>query len=109
MPIEVKEYFANGRRSVKRVTALEDFTLKIEFDNGEIRIYDMRKTLEGKVFAPIRKWDKFKDVYIDNSGCIAWDADSNVDSGKAWNNHLDLCPDSCYIYSKLPEKPPVRY
>jgi hypothetical protein len=99
MPVEVKEYFANGRRSVKRVTALENFTLKIVFDNGEIKTYDMKKTLEGKAFAPIRNWNRFKDVRIDSSGCIAWDADPNIDSSKVWNNLLNLCTDSCYIYS----------
>ena len=103
MPVEVKEYFASGRRSAKKVTAQKDFTLKIEFDNGEVRIYDMKETLEGRVFAPIRKWDRFKDVYIDGSGCIAWDADPNVDSSKVWNNHLDLSVDSCYIYGKFPQ------
>ncbi|MDR3011605.1 MAG: DUF2442 domain-containing protein [Chitinispirillales bacterium] len=103
MPVEVKTYFANGRRSVKSVAAQEDYTLKIVFDNGEIRMYDMKKTLEGQAFAPIRTWDRFKEVYIDSSGCIAWDADPNTDSSKVWNNRLDLCPDSCYIYSRLVE------
>jgi hypothetical protein len=100
MPIEVKKYFANGRRFAKKVIPQRDFTLKIEFDNGEIRIYDMEETLKGKVFAPIRDWVRFKDVYIDSSGCIAWDADPNVDSSKVWNNHLDLSTDSCYIYGR---------
>jgi len=31
---------------------------------------------------------------------MSWDADPNVDSSVVWNNHLDLCSDSCYIYSK---------
>ncbi|MCL2182311.1 MAG: DUF2442 domain-containing protein [Chitinispirillia bacterium] len=101
MPVEVKEYFASGRRSVKKVTAQEDFALKIEFDNGEVKLYDMKETLKGRAFAPVRNWDRFKDVYIDSSGNISWDANPNVDSSKVWNNHLDLCVDSCYIYSKL--------
>jgi hypothetical protein len=100
MPVEVKEYFAKGRRYAKKVVAQKDFSIKIEFDNGETRIYDMKETLKGRVFAPIRNWERFKDVYIDNSGCIAWEADPNVDSSKVWNNHLDLSTDSCYIYGR---------
>ncbi|MDR0307595.1 MAG: DUF2442 domain-containing protein [Chitinispirillales bacterium] len=88
------------RRFVKKVDARKDFSLKIEFDNGEIKIYDMRETLKGKVFAPIREWDRFKYVYIDSSGCIAWDADRSVGGSKVWNNHLDISADNCCIYGK---------
>jgi len=88
MPIEVKEYFKSGRRLAKKVIAQEDFTLRIEFDNGVVKTYDMKEALKGKVFAPIRNWDRFKEVHIDNSGCIAWNTDP----------YLDISTDSCYIY-----------
>jgi hypothetical protein len=99
-PPEVEQYFASGRRSVKKVEAQRDFKLRILFDNGEVRLFDMGDTLRGKAFVPIRKWNRFKDVYLDKSGSIAWDADPAIDSSVVWNNHLDLCPDSCYIYGE---------
>jgi len=98
-PEEVREYFANGQRTIKDVIGNDNFTLTILFDNGERRIYDMKNTLQGKVFIPLRDIKRFKEVYIDDVGCIAWDIDPNVDSNKVWTNHIDLCPDSCYIYS----------
>lgn len=99
LPPEVKAYFENGRKKIKQVIANDNFTLSITFDNGEIRIYDMNETLKGKVFEPFRDLTNFKRVYIDDCGCIAWDIDPNIDSEKVWNNKVDLCPDSCYIYS----------
>ena len=99
-PPEVKEYFENGRKKVASVCGNDDFTLTILFDNGEKRLYDMSRTLQGKIFAPFRDISRFKEVYVDDKGCAAWDIDPMVDSGKHWSNHVDLCPDSCYIYSK---------
>ena len=102
LPPEVAEYFTNGTRKISSVTAQEDFSLSILFDNGERRVFDMKERLKKKAFVPIRDWQRFKTVYIDDSGSIAWDADPAVDSSVVWSNHIDLCPDACYIYS-VPE------
>ena len=99
MPSEVADYFKHGRRKIISVTANDDFTLLITFDNKEERIYDMSENLKGDVFKPFRVLSEFKRVYIDENGCIAWDIDPRVDSNVVWNNKVDLCPDSCYIYS----------
>ena len=50
LPPEVAAYFASGRRKVVSVTANNDFTLTITFDNGEVRLYDMHDELQGDVF-----------------------------------------------------------
>ena len=99
-PPEVKAYFANGRRSITDIAANDDFALTISFDNGDTRVYDMNTTLKGDVFAPFRDLSRFKEVYIDKRGCVAWDIDKDVDSEVHWANHVDLCPDSCYISGK---------
>lgn len=94
----VKEYFESGRKRLTRVQPNEDYTLLLEYDNGEKRLYDV-KPLEG-VFAALKPLDVFKRVYIDDCGCIAWDKDPQVDSSVVWSNKIDLCPDSCYLDSK---------
>ena len=94
------EYFAAGRKRIVNVVPQNDFTLLLTFDNGEVRRYDMRPSLqEGTVFAFLREWENFRRVYLDDAHAVAWDIDPNVDSDVVWNNKVDLCPDSCYIYS----------
>lgn len=94
------EYYAAGRRKITAVEPNRDFTLTLVFDNGEVRRYDCKPFLEeGTVFAPFRTYDNFKRVYLDDSHCVSWDIDPNVDSELVWNNKVDLCPDSCYVDS----------
>lgn len=99
LPPEVAAYFAAGRRKVKSVAANDDYTLTITFDNDEVRIFDMSDNLKGDVFQALRRLSDFRRVYIDDCGNIAWDIDPNVDSESVWSNKVDLCADSCYIYS----------
>ena len=94
------EYFASGRKQIVSVTANDDFSLRLCFDNGEVRLLDCKPMLEeGTVFAPFRELSNFKRVYLDEFNCVSWDIDPNVDSGEVWSNKVDLCPDSCYIQS----------
>lgn len=97
MEQRIKEYFDSGRKKLVSVSANNDYTLLLEYDNGEKRLYDV-KPLTG-VFANLKPMSVFKRVYIDDCGCIAWDKDPNVDSNVVWNNKIDLCPDSCYLDS----------
>ena len=47
------EYFAAGKKRITGVTANDDFTLTIRFDNGEQRLYDMCPYLKKRtVFEP---------------------------------------------------------
>ena len=94
------EYFAAGRKRITAVTPNKDFTLTLDFDNGERRIYDCKPLLQpNTVFAPFIQYDNFKRVYLDNENCVAWDIDPTVDSNVVWHNKVDLSPDSCYVDS----------
>lgn len=94
------KYFADGKKRIVAVKANNDFTLTISFDNGEKRLYDMQPLLQkGTVFEPFAEIENFRRVYVDDTNCIAWDIDPNIDSNKVWNNKVDLCPDGCYIDS----------
>ena len=72
MPEKVKEYFEKGPRTIEKVIANEDYTLTVHFDNGEVRIYDMSEMLYG-VFEVLKDKAKFKKVFLDEYGNIAWD------------------------------------
>ena len=97
---KMAEYFSSGRKRITQVVPREDFTLILNFDNGEVRLYDVRPLLQkGTVFEPFMKWEIFRRVYLDEDHCVCWDIDPNIESRKVWNNKVDLCPDSCYVDS----------
>jgi hypothetical protein len=95
---KVREYFIKGPRKIKKITPNDDYTLTIVFDNEEVRLYNMSNSLFG-VFEVLKDIDKFKEVFIDELGNIAWDIDRKVDSTIVWNNRIDICRDSAYMDS----------
>ena len=95
------EYFTGGKKRIVSVFPNNDFTLTIDFDSGEKRLYDVRPLLKkGTVFEPFLKLENFKRVYVDEQHTVCWDIDPDIDSNIVWNNKVDLCPDSCYMDSK---------
>lgn len=98
IPQKVKEYFNTGTREIVRVIPNENYSLTVYFDNNEVRVYDMSKNLFG-VFEILKDKNKFKEVFIDEYGNIAWDIDKNIDSSVHWNNRIDLCKDAVYMGS----------
>lgn len=94
------EYFAAGRKRLTAVQAGNDFTLLLEYEGGEKRLYDCKPFLmPDTVFAPLREPETFRRVYLDENHSVAWDIDPDVDSRIHWNNKIDLSPDTCYIES----------
>lgn len=98
IPQKVIDYFNNGPKKITKVTANEDYTLTVVFDDEDVRLYDMSNNLYG-VFDILKDKNKFKEVFIDESGNIAWDKDKSVDSSIVWNNRIDICKDSIYMDS----------
>jgi hypothetical protein len=69
--------------SVSKVKAGQDYTLQIEFDNGESGILDMKPYLDFGVF------QKLKNVQTFQSAKIAFDT-------VEWDNGIDLDPEFVY-------------
>ena len=93
-------YFAAGRRSIVSAAPGADFTVLLQFDNGERRSLDMKPSIRpGTVFAFLADPANFCRVYLDENRCVSWDIDPNVDSGAVWSNKVDLSPDTCYLDS----------
>lgn len=98
IPQKVKEYFKNGARKIIKVVPNDNYSLTVYFDNGEVRVYDMSEHLFG-VFEILKDRNKFKEVFIDEYGNIAWDRDKTIDSNIKWDNRIDICKDSVYMDS----------
>lgn len=95
MDARIKEYFENPRK-IESVKPLENYTLLLTFDNGEIKRYDMANALTG-VFAVLKNKNKFNQVFINAVGNVAWNIDDNIDSSRHWDNQIDLCKDMLYL------------
>jgi hypothetical protein len=67
------------------VTPLPNYELDIRFENGERRLINMKPWLDKGVFKRLTEGDFFYKVHIAPYKTVAWDDD------------LDLCPDTLYL------------
>lgn len=101
VPRRVAEYYISGRKRLVKVTPYPAYSLILEYEDGERRIYDCRDLPQaGPVFEFLKDYENFKRVYLCGVGIVCWDIDPNVDSQIVWENQVDMCPDCCYAYSR---------
>ncbi|MEW6710945.1 MAG: DUF2442 domain-containing protein [Candidatus Riflebacteria bacterium] len=72
---------------VKKVTANNDFSLSLIFENGEEKIFDCRPYLEIGVFRELKDFNYFSKAIV-QFGTVAWP------------HEQDFCPDTLYLDSK---------
>ncbi len=76
------------RPRVKKVKAIENYILVLEFENGEIKYFDVKPYLEYKAFEELKDINKFNKVRV--SGLSI-----------EWENGADICPDELYNSSYI--------
>jgi hypothetical protein len=57
---------------VKQFSILNDYQLKVTFNNGETRIVNLANELNGEVFEPLRNPELFKQAYLTEWNVIEW-------------------------------------
>ena len=76
---------------VQRAEALQDYWIRIEFDDGTTRDINLEPYLRGPIFDPIRRdYDLFRNLHIEG-GTVCWP------------NGADIDPDVLY-YNLAPEQ-----
>ncbi len=65
------------------VKVKENYILEVEFDNGEIRGFDVKPYLKLKAFEALKNIDNFSKVKVDGLSI-------------AWDSGVDICPDELY-------------
>jgi hypothetical protein len=79
--------YAENPRPPVRIIHLESmdmYRLKVQFSNGEIKMYDCAPLLAGPVFKPLQDTTVFKNVYLSH-GAPCW-----------LDGQIDIDPESLY-------------
>jgi hypothetical protein len=76
---------------VKDVKPNPDYTLTLLFDNGEIRIFDVKPYLDKGIFKELRDKRQFYSV-------------RPFLGSVQWRNGQDFCPDTLYLESEKVEE-----
>ncbi len=74
---------------IKKIEALDDFCLKVEFDDNRIVIYDLKEDIDNLPgYSDLRNINGlFKQVQLDESRTCVF-----------WNQNIDLPSDAIYEY-----------
>lgn len=75
------------RPTATNVTAMENYTLHITFDNGEQKLFDVKPYIKGNWYKELQDHAYFNSVNVDGYTV-------------AWPHGQDLCPDDLYYLSK---------
>lgn len=77
---------------IKKLEALDDYLLAVEFDDGRKVIYDVKEDIETlPTFRGLMEiYGLFKQVQLDTSCTCVY-----------WNDEIDLASDSIYEYGKV--------
>ena len=78
---------------VTEVNYLEDYKLRLRFDNGIIKDVDLGDELYGKVFEPLKEIELFKQVVVNR--------DTNTIE---WPKGADFAPEYLYVIGQEVEQ-----
>jgi hypothetical protein len=67
----------------KTVTPLSDYRLKVTFENGETKIFDVKPYLKDDFWKPLNDKALFESVYVD--GSIAWSENLDIAPEEVWH------------------------
>jgi hypothetical protein len=71
--------------------AIDDHTLKVEFDNSERRRYDISRLLDNDMFAPLKNPALFRNVQVEAGGyAISWNKDIDLSEHEIWTHGVPM-------------------
>lgn len=71
---------------VIHVKALPNYELLLEFENGELKIFDVKPLLDKGVFVALKEESVFESVGLENGTVV-------------WPNEIDIAPETLYVRS----------
>ena len=77
----------NELLDVIKVNVGKNFQLKLEFENGEMRLFDMKPFLKKKPFSNLQKEAVFECATVRHGTVV-------------WPGNIDIAPETLYDYSQ---------
>jgi hypothetical protein len=72
---------------IKSASAIDNHTLIIEFDNNELKKYDVSPLLNKDMFAPLNNPALFKAVKVEQDGyAVAWNSEIDISEYELWRH-----------------------
>ena len=78
-----------NNNEVVNVSPLDNYTLFLEFNNGEEKVFDVKPYLEMEVFKPLKDMNLFNAVKIYRS-TIQWDNEIDIDPETLYEDSVPL-------------------
>lgn len=72
---------------VKKILYVEDYKVILEFEDGKLKIVDLKSEIWGPVFEPLKDIEYFKQAEVKGGTLV-------------WPNETDFCPDVLYKIGK---------
>jgi len=74
---------------VTHVTVQPDFTLLLEFENGERRTFNMAAYIDQKPWVRLKSGNTFQGAFIEN-GTVAWQGNIDIDPETLYERSVPL-------------------
>ncbi|MBF0231148.1 MAG: DUF2442 domain-containing protein [Desulfamplus sp.] len=72
---------------IKSVSAIDNHTLMVEFDNNEMKKYDVSPLLNKDMFAPLKNPALFKAVKVEQGGfAVVWNSEIDISEYELWKH-----------------------
>ncbi|SDF62010.1 DUF2442 domain-containing protein [Sporolituus thermophilus] len=76
---------------IKWVQPCEEFVLKVAFNNGVVKIYDMKSKLDEPRFSALKDKGIFRAVQVDGGGYgVSWNDEIDLSENELWMNGKEL-------------------
>lgn len=73
-----------------KVTPIINYIILVEFNTGEIKIYNCYPLLDIPLFAKLKNKAFFMTAHIDETGLVCWDNETDIPPEELYNNSVDI-------------------
>lgn len=75
---------------ILKAIPLENYQIKILFDNNITKIYNFEENFKYDFFSPLKDYNLFKTLKVDIGGHgISWNDDLDLSEFELWNNSIE--------------------